>query len=775
MALERRSHETEPQRLQEDDELTAALLAAIMAVMMVGFYHVSRIGLQHSEDRALLKILSLGLFLFMFPAVTRLMYRRICKTSPVSWLGSEAALSLLGLGVAVTAGLATAYVHVNLASLFCIAGVVSFLAVVVVWWSRCSARANLTFAAIAAVFGLWALACIYGSNYHNPLFVEALVAGRAHLDELIVAATTAMIKTYGVPSTGLDGIPYYHYHWGSWWIFAQLSRLLDVPSLTFIQAGFPAIFGPMLVTSMLGFSREVHARLFPHTTAPRLRTDRLFWFVLAAALIGFVPADVSRYIMLSLPISESYTVSLYFFFHILALALYLANCAGSTPTRPNLAQYVLLFPVLPILLAVACVIKVSTGFVLGALSGYVFLRCGLFRSLAFTVSLGSAAVGTILTTRYALSVTNLSSPGPLLSPLHFLLHDTPGWLRPFFYPVHWFWALVCGCAFLYIWNIRSLPSLRDAVRSKRTVPLEVLAVACLAGAAPGMAIAIGGGSAFFFSHVQVWLAVGLLLGSLNAVKDALRTEHHETASSCECVGLKRGPVRYAAMAIVVLVIAGMTTRVTKDLAYAVYRNVSTRLCLCSGEQIRSNDEVGCHGKEWAVDFARDVRMAVLGHGSITLAQVLNQDLDRLRVSVQSGLDRNPRYHLVTRLRGLQKLPLKERRQTLLFIPQANDLYWGLIDVNVIGAFDYPACKSIPFVAPALAEMAMIDGLPSPDCDLYSFGYYAYEKRVRPQTEIDTEPETVCSRARSKGFFHVIGLGMEKRDLLKTGTLACSED
>jgi hypothetical protein len=109
--------------------------------------------------------------------------------------------------------------------------------------------------------------------------------------------------------------------------------------------------------------------------------------------------------------------------------------------------------------------------------------------------------------------------------------------------------------------------------------------------------------------------------------------------------------------------------------------------------------------------------------------------------------------VVNILLKLHKLPLSQKRNTLLFIPQNNLAYWGLADK--IG------CPSVPFIAPALSGIAMIDGLPPVDCGgrgnkmLCNNGYDSYQLRTREQTDEDRTSSSLCSKALAKGFKNIL--------------------
>jgi hypothetical protein len=111
---------------------------------------------------------------------------------------------------------------------------------------------------------------------------------------------------------------------------------------------------------------------------------------------------------------------------------------------------------------------------------------------------------------------------------------------------------------------------------------------------------------------------------------------------------------------------------------------------------------------------------------------------------QLALNRNASYQLLQELEALQQLPLDERRQTLLFIPQNCDAYWKM-----------SPDRYGPFIAPALSGMAMIDGMPPAERGkMQFFGYEAYVQR-QPNQMQDTSEATLMQKARALGFERVM--------------------
>jgi hypothetical protein len=86
---------------------------------------------------------------------------------------------------------------------------------------------------------------------HLILYPEAILGGLVHADVAQQATIVNMIDTYGVASTGLDGVVPMKYHSGSLWLAESLRRLCGFEALEFIAFGFGFLLLPLYVA---GFS-----------------------------------------------------------------------------------------------------------------------------------------------------------------------------------------------------------------------------------------------------------------------------------------------------------------------------------------------------------------------------------------------------------------------------------------------------------------------------------------------------------------------------------------
>lgn len=755
-----------------DSRVTVSIFCSVLGLVIAAMYFLGRTGLPGSMLVPLVKVISAINLIVFLPHGYRMLCGCLGRTASRSWLGAQAAHSLLGLVLLTLPGLVFPRSLGIFLVAFCFLANAIGLMVFVDWLRRAKWTQSVGFLGASVLFSLWCAARIFGANYHDPLFVEGIMVGRVHLDELIVAATTSMITTYGVPSTGLDGIPYYAYHWGSWWIFAQMAKFLNMRVVDFIQMGYPTIFVPYLYYTLLVLAIDIQEKLrrFRESFPERpLRANTWFWTAFFVPVVGFLPGTAGVILSLYPSGSESYGVSLSLAFVLFSLGLTLVEYAGHDAEPMGRQQIILLILVMPLLLAGLALTKVSTGFLACVIIGYLFLRHRLYRSWIFCISIALGAFTSIAAVINITAFANVASQGSFFHPFHYLsVHVTPA-LRPYFFFLHYFWSLTFLAAVLVLhYRTKGRQPVASAAFPSWDF-LEILLFTAIVGALPGLLFSIGGGSAIYFSHVQIWLAVAFLLGFMETIRSDWNAPGRQAGNHSELRFAGRHRLRTFLPALaLILMFAAILPNGMYTVAYAVYRNVSLRLCMLKQERVVSNVEVGCGGKQWAKDLYKALRAAGKQGTGESLTGVLKTRVAPLFSNLGPRLEKAERYEILGTLRELSARSAAEKRKTLVFIPQSNKLYWDLINPNVTGAFGYPACKAAPFIAPAVTEMAMIDGMPQKECDLYAFGYYAYQKRTRDQTPADTLPEALCSKAASKGFSKVIAIdaGPDSRVVLR---------
>ena len=113
------------------------------------------------------------------------------------------------------------------------------------------------------------------------------------------------------------------------------------------------------------------------------------------------------------------------------------------------------------------------------------------------------------------------------------------------------------------------------------------------------------------------------------------------------------------------------------------------------------------------------------------------------------------YLLITLLYNIDKLSNTYKKETALYIPKTLEVYWNL------------SCDSHmpPFVAPAIANMAMIEGMPIRKNSCYThftdYGFNTYYIRGIKAEWMEMVHSKICQKAKQKGFKRIIEINENK--------------
>ncbi len=601
---------------------------------------------------------------------------------------------------------------------------------------------------VAVFLGVYCAAAIWGSGYQNPLFVERLAQGTANIDTLFHAVVSNMIRTHGIPSTGLDGTPFLPYHFGSHWLFAQICNLLDVPVIDFYNVGYPVVFAPFGLFCLLTFAHEIGrpARSTMHTTAhavvansveargpSRTHSRPLFWFVLCLGYIGFLPLDAgfeTPAARTSILISESYAVAISIAFLGLSIILRLFRETQATQQGGGGSRYLAAGVVLPLLLAAVCLCKISIFLLLAVAGLYGFARLRLYRSPVFIVMLLASLICGGVAFRLSYAPGYEAETGWRLF----------GYLRANVEPQWWgmFWL----CYFIWPWVLvamrcreRCLGTLAEfaaALRRRELLDVELIFIVAAAGVAPGALISHWS-SMHYFSEYQHWLALGLVLGLLSRRNVPLGDD----AGSHAAADLSASMRQLAVRGVCVVLAATMILNTMSLLRQALTINLASRGYPEGGTGVGVKLMAGRFGDAWE-----------------TLSQQTRQ--------VESG-EKLPRFALINQLRLLDRLDMTAKRSSVLFVPRSNRVYWELISTPYTP-------RDLPLVGPALTGMAMVDGLyDPPDGDRWvGYGYQEYSRPMSGESasHFEISDPALCTRVREMGFSQVVEV-MATRDKERT--------
>jgi hypothetical protein len=673
-----------------NDEIreTAVVGTTVMAVVLAAVYWISRVGFDNPAP-PVLAALGLSLFLIATPLWLARIMRRVSSTA---WWTSLPVVSLLCIALTVGAGIVSGRTGVSAALPFAIVGFV-LAGITCVRWATsptASLKSSLLFIAGAIVFAVWCAGVVWGSRYKMPLFWEALAfKANIHHDTFYYASMANMLETYGVPSTGIDGVPVIRYHFGSPWVFAKWSDLLGTDVLSFYSLGYPIVVMPLFFCSLLTLSAGLRDE-FANLDARPLRSDPRAWLIFFAATVGFIPTVALDGLAVwnsNAFISESYLIGMSVFFLLAGAGIAFRRPLLEMTRIAGAEAFTFLMLFAPLMLAGLGLLKISLMLLAFGAALYLVLRLRLYRRMIVLVSLVVSAIAVGLT--YLLVSVPAHNTG--LSPLHFMRFDTADGWQQFFPLVHFLWTWVYLGVRAWEEGVRDFASLGAALRDNRLIDAEALAVIAVLGFLPAEVVAIHGGSGVYFSDVQRWLALSFIVGRIGQM-----TWKFSVGRAGAQDGMRS--VRLSTLLLAIVAAPFVAT-------------LMVNLAQWPGRVLKAN------------------------------------------VALRRELATEPSAYqpIVTALRDIARLPDEQRRRSLLVIPHSSSQYWSMLTAD-------GRCSFTPMIAPAIASVAMLDGTPPPTCDVTDqYNLEVYPTRARPQTSHDVTDQSLCEKARVKGFDHLIVL------------------
>ena len=692
--------------------------SSVIAIVLGFIYWAARIGFA----TPLLPIASaagLALVFINFPVI--ISNRLARREGETEWYRSYSFVWLVTVAVIAGVGRLVVTLPWNPAPLVPVLGIAAFLIVLISWMRSTSLKSALLLLAGSGFFATWAAGVVWGRIYKSPLFMETLIGtGIVHHDGVTLAALGNMLRTYHVASMGLDGVPYMAYHWGTPWLFAQLSNLTSQSVLEFYQLGYPITMIPLFFGGVVAFAMQMRKT--------RMSTGFLFWAAFLGATVGLLPVtglDALGVWTSNLTISESYAVAVpvALMLAATATAFWRQRAASVLSGRAGILDFVFLALFLTGGLVILGYLKLSF-LVLGfAAVAYAGIRTGAWKRLPLTL------VGIWMTVWVAITYQRVSLVAHRegISPLDFLESFVPRVWWPFFILAQLFWSILYIVLRLRKEHARTVSDVAQLIRERRILDVELVTVVAVLGILPGFVVHIDGGSAFYFSDVQRWLSVGLLLALAPTLLPSV------------------SPRRFGSLATIGIVF------VVLPFAVSMARNS----VFWTARMLKANVELR-HAL-----YPPDMRSSIVP--GIRSLPLLTDS-----AALSRGLRASVNYNPVQGLLNLSSISLGEKRRSAVFVPQTDTRYWTILKRP-------NACAFSGFVVPSLTGISMIDGMPAPECRLSPYyGLSLFQKRTHPQTPADITPANLCARAVRLGFERVIQLRFDGSGRMSSTPIECAK-
>ncbi|MBC8109902.1 MAG: hypothetical protein H7Y04_02460 [Verrucomicrobia bacterium] len=571
------------------------------------------------------------------------------------------------------------------------------------------------------VIGLWLLNVVWGKHSSSPTLRESIVVGetiskRGTLDIHYHVAFAQMLKTHGVPATGLNGIIRMHYHFGGHWLIGHLSQLFQTSVSETYSLAYPLVIIPFFFSLFLSF--VITVRNFIRQKYDQTDTDLspMFWLLLLILFMGIPHGLYSMGLVgeSSLAI-QAYGLSLAFFFAFLGILIHFWQYFSEN-SRAN--QLVFLFLVIPAVFACVGFSSISTMTVLSGMIGYAFLRLQLYKKSVFLAAMVFMALLFVVT---YLNVVETKLFGPKysgegnISP--FFFYKEIGNLPPLaflteFVGYFYLWLYVFTGFYLFRnklpdWKIKS-----GFFASLKSFPVEIIWVTAILGLLPTFLLVLGASGGMYFAGVQMWLSGSLVLAVLPWFDYSF---------------FKKKAINYSigtAFAIVIVLFVYIELRNNINKVFA--DNLRTRRAL-----------VGMTSDFSVTDYV-EARFSEDTRGVKPKWDSLYSNLP------QQNLVKNPKYRFLKLLESLEKLPLVEKKRSLLYVNQ-----------QTIGFdFGFEYCKEFSMVMVAYSGIALLDGLPPEKCGMSLYGFEYHPPRL-PDEKRHYTPSQLLKMAREKGFEQIL--------------------
>ncbi|MBI5569103.1 MAG: hypothetical protein HY914_04075 [Desulfomonile tiedjei] len=722
-----------------DPRVTVSVFAGTMAIVVSGLYLLARVGFPENPSGPVLKTLAVSLFLIFLPHAADYAMRSPRRTASGVALLVDPLLSLAGLLLLSLAGLLASHTDLPMVYLFSGVGVSLSLWVFWKWLGEASIKRSLLFLGGTALFSCWVASELWGHIFQNPLSDEEMLVGKVFADSLCHPAIANMVKTFGIPSDGLDGVKYFPYHFGSHWLLVRLSEILGLSIFKAYGLGFPAIIVPLFFRSLLLFAVCLRKFLYDPGTDWNLRSDAWFWLLLAIANIGVLPEPLH----VGLGLGRNWHLSS----ESQALGLMLAFLALSASVSlffvlPRLGDFaqrfgqVVVIGAVPLLLCVIGWSKVAPMCILLPLFLFIIWRFRLYKRLHILVSALVAVAACLMLLR-------LVSP-PLeyrVFPFHILWAVVEGPSKALFPLFYFLWAWIFISMRVWVQGLDTWQEVRAALTDRRLLDIEVVIVTCLLSVGPGVALAIPWDTVHFFGDFQRWLSLGFLMGYVGFFAHWFKQSEARRDWLRELTGLAKPKYLFLSM-VFLTALATVCYNIASSMFRAVRNNLEIRAELVAAADSASSDSraTGNSGG-WIGWIEKRNRSGMIGLRR-AIGQACSVPEDKLR--------RLPGYKTIEALKQLGRSPIHEKRKTLLFIPRSNVRYWNISD----------QCRAVPYIAPGLTGMAMIEGLPDERCEpLLGYTFEIHQPKHLQAGKGTVDKGRLCARCLAEGFENLTVLEM----------------
>ncbi|SMG23475.1 hypothetical protein SAMN05661096_01385 [Marivirga sericea] len=632
-------------------EIEVSVFTSIILTTVLVFFHFSRAGFE-SYLYEIHQIVGLGFFILCLPGY----YIRINKISN-STIGLSALITLLLFLTLIL----ISFLPKTISNIFFLSsiyiGYLLFLLHLIYFFKAKPLLYATSMILFGVLIGLWLFGRVY-SGYHSPLAFENFSIGIISQDTIFHSSILEMIKTNGIPSTGLNDTPYLPYHWGSHWLLARLSILVNISSTLSYNLLYPCLLIPIFLKSVLIFSKDLFDLRNNNTS--KYKTGVIFWLAFLLLIVGFLPYTfTSKWAIWDSWVgSESYLVGLLYFF---LLSSVIIRAYTKIENAKIFALYAL---ALSILLPLIGLLKISLLIILLATCCYLFLRLKLYINWVSSLALAiSIILGYIIfkATNYLGDVENDN-----FYLFHFIKRWTQDGWKGFFYYFHYFFT------FIYIYlkfkNLHvNFTNFKKLLFERKLLDVEILIVISIMGLIPTSLLRIDGGSAYYFTDIQARVSISLVL--LFVLENYMNSYKFSTL-------LRR------ILLIVPLLIIFSLNNIFIKVETAFNNNLSSRIKMANYYK-DAND---------STEFIKGAQPDILQYTSGKFSD-LDKKVDEMINVPFKGLKITPNYKLFSLLDSVNSFDVNLKSKSFIYVPKQN-LLWSLFNNDRLSGLSIPALTGI---------------------------------------------------------------------------------
>ena len=487
--------------LKKNNSIVIEFFASTIAITAGFLSWVSRWGFD-SNFPLIVKSILIALFLFLTP---HLFTTWINEKEKSTWYLSKPLFFLYTFLFLLGLGKISILLDLDISILVSVAGLIVLVRVMKDFTLRNNYRNTILLSAIFLVFGIWSTSAHTWANYYHPLMKEKIIAGAwAHREPIWHASMAGMYKTYGVMSTGLDGLVPIYYHNLGHLVYGLMSGLLTIDTNTFLNICVPIIFVPLFFYTFI-LSAQTISVFFG---IKFIENDYKVWVIVLSMFALPLPMrllpETYHYIN-----SPSYSTALILMFLFISINFLFFRSKQENNVSVLTKEDVYFVSLLILLYFFTAFSKISFLYILGTTYAFILYRLKLYNSsLGVSLILGLTLVAILMYFRTIVPLQdypNLAfneSGGPILPGFKRLSYYLSELRRYSFYIYPSFIYIVLK---LRILGIKSIASIIKLLRSRKIIDIELLVFLMLLSFIPPYD---------YFKGIQIYVAYLLILSHL---------------------------------------------------------------------------------------------------------------------------------------------------------------------------------------------------------------------------------------------------------------------